>query len=347
MRRRAQAEALPLRALVEGAMLAAVAAVLVLAGLFLPVVGTLVTVAWPVPVVLAYLRHGPRLAVLTALVAGGVLTLLVGVVQAVVPSVTLMAFGLALGWAIRRRLSAAAVLAASAVAAMVSLGASVAALQLFVGVDFLASLTESLEQALRATEGLYGRMGLEEAARSASALREAFVPLLRTLFPTILLGAVATLAFANYLITGAVLARLGYQVPALPPFRQWRLPRWTVLGYAAAFALLAAGWTRPEGTLRVVGTNLYTLFGVLFLVQGLSAALFLLDRWRVPRGVAAALTIVAVFNPLLSQLLVGLGLAEVLVGYRRLLQDRVPPPAPLEDTVPATGRRQRDHLGEG
>jgi hypothetical protein len=123
--------------LVESAFLAAVLAVLALMARFQPVPGVSAVIGWvePLPVVLAFVRHGRRWGVLTATVAGLFLLLALGPLSGALLAIRVGAVGLVLGWAERRRLGLAAAVLAT-FGAMLSYSAlAIAALSLFLGRD--------------------------------------------------------------------------------------------------------------------------------------------------------------------------------------------------------------------
>lgn len=66
------------KALVEGALLAAINIVLSIMALYMPILGSFATLVWPVPIVILGIRHGLRTSILATAVAGIIVAILSG-----------------------------------------------------------------------------------------------------------------------------------------------------------------------------------------------------------------------------------------------------------------------------
>jgi uncharacterized protein YybS (DUF2232 family) len=312
------------RPLVEGALLAATTVVLVLAGTYVPLVGGLFAFVLPVPVALAYLRHGPRVAVLSALAAAMVLAALVGPLQAAAGVGTFGSLGLAFGWSFRRRAPAAVAVAAGSAAALLSLLAGLAAARLVMHQDLLAQLLDAYRQAAATVPGLYARLGVPAPvqAQVRSSLQSA-LDAIPALLPAILVVAAVGMAAVSHAVARRVLARFGHPVPGLPPFAAWRVPPPVAAGWLAAPALAYLGQRTGSGLLADAALDVQYLFSLLYTVLGLSVAYYLLRRLGLARGLAVAVLAAAVGSPLAAQVLLWLGLVESVFRYRDVLEARM------------------------
>src|SRR5690606_12594478 len=131
------------RALAEGALLAALAVVLVVAATLIPPLFILSFVA-PAPLVVAVVRHGLRMGLLAGAVAGVLLAVFLGL-QALPAGLTLVATGVGLGNGLRRRWSIEAVLG---LGTLVSLGAILVSLWISLqvaGIDLIDMILTSTQ----------------------------------------------------------------------------------------------------------------------------------------------------------------------------------------------------------
>lgn len=306
-----------LRGLAEGALVAALCVVLGLSAHYLPVLGVAAVFVGPVPIVVACLRHGPRIAAMAAVVAAVLLGTFLGALQGLVLGFAFGTMGLALGIAFARRMSpSAAILWASL--------ATASATALSMGVAFLflnVSPTRMVEEMFQAYEGaaeLWGRLGvpaLQEQAQAMLAMaRQSFA----LAWPAAFAAALVLLAVINWAVARGILRRLGHRVPGFPPFVQWRFPRWL----AAPFLLGWAAWAllpyhRLDWLFRV-GVNVTMVLSLAMYLQGAAVALSFLRRWVGARAGLVLAVLLLLRVDLVLMLLLWVGVFDLLFDYRRL-----------------------------
>lgn len=305
------------RSLTEGALLAALAVLLVLMAQFLPLVGSVVVFLWPVPIIVVVLRHGFRTGVLTVITAGLVLSAVVGVIQGLLVALGMGAPGLVFGWGWSRNWSAGPMLLAASCTLLGVTLIMLFASRLLLAIDPLALSFEAMERSLQASIALYERMGLAEQVemlREMVALMEDFIPLV---LPAGLVMASVVHAYLNFTVARGILRRLHYPVPSLPSFAQWKLPFYALLIYAVSATTLLLV---PQGPIVRVATNVYYFFNIVFMVQGASLAYYFLQRWQIPRGLAVAMIVLSFFSLIMIYMLAGI--AEVAFDIRKAVEKR-------------------------
>ncbi len=275
--------------------------------------GPLLPSVLALPVALAFVRHGPRSALWSALVAtGGCLMFydLVTVTAFIIPSGILA--GLALGWGAWRRWPAlptvALVTAANAAGYAADWYLGVLVLHHDPAVQFQATVSGGLAL-------------LRSLVPLLAPLINLWEPYLRQGIVASALAYSATMSIAAYVVALIVFRRLGRPLPLPPPLSRLRLPRWTALLLVAAFALSRVTLALPGGTLlQAAAANMTLICYPPFALQGLLTALVLARGAGLRRAQALGLL-------LLLLILVGssalLGLADSLFGLRR----RARPPA--------------------
>lgn len=311
------------RPLVEGAMLAAVAVVLVLLGNYLPLLGPFLLFAWPLPIVVIFVRHGWRVALLTVIVAWLLLTAFIGPVGALLDSIVLGSLGLALGWAAFRGLDAAGSVLAGTVAVIGSLFASLGLSRLFFHEDVLQQTQSMLNQTVQSAVTLYTRAGVPpQALAQMRATLQSVASLLPVVLPVLIILTSVAYALIAFLIARRVLVRLGQSVADLPAFAEWQVPAWSAAGLLGGFALLYLAGGSAGGPWTQLGTNLVYLFEMLYLTAGLAFAYFLARHWHLSRWLAVACLALIALNPLLNQLAMWAGLFDSVFKYRQVLKRR-------------------------
>ncbi|HHY95222.1 MAG TPA: DUF2232 domain-containing protein, partial [Firmicutes bacterium] len=249
-----------LRPLAEGALMAALAVMLGLAGFYLPVLGMVATIVGPVPIVVAYLRQGPRTAVLAAAVAALLLGIFLGAIQALIMGFAFGSLGLALGRGFSRQAPASTTVlwAGLAVACATTVSAGLGFLFLHINpLDTVEQLLAAYERApeIWARLGVGGQM-LEQMKAMTGAMRQFFW----LAWPAAMAGGVLGAAAINWAVARSILRRLGYQVTSAAPFVQWRLPRWVLIPLAVGMALMVARPHYGPEWLYRLGFNLYLVF---------------------------------------------------------------------------------------
>lgn len=311
-----------IRPLVEGALFAAVSVVLGLAGYFLPAIGLVVMFFWPVPVALVYIRHEARTAFLTVVVTGLVLSLVIGALQALFIVLISGSLGLALGFAYHRRFSGTATLLLMVGAALFATVASAVLSYYLLGISLYQTMDQLFEETIKGLT-LYEKIGLQpemvQAMRDHLLQAKATVPLL---IPSGLLVSAFFLAYLNLAAATPVLQRFGFQLPGLPPFRQWRMPRLFALLYILGFVLLLAGPYLKLPWLAQAGTNLIFFLSLAFSLQGMAVAYYFFERWKLSKPFRVGLLIYLLLVPITLQIITWLGLFDTLLDYRRMAEER-------------------------
>ncbi|MDN5348401.1 MAG: hypothetical protein PWP65_1966 [Clostridia bacterium] len=310
--------------MVEGSLLAALAAVLALAGFYAPPLRFFTHMVWTVPLVVAVVRLDLRTGVMATVVAGALVAFFAGPVPAFLLFLQFAALGLTYGYLFKIKAAPGRILLYGTFVALLSMAVTLALSFWLVGLP-LAGLGQELDAALENTMELYRRAGflkaLEAQGVTAEQLRQtlaAYIYWIKMLLPGILGAASLLNALANFLVAQAVLVRLKLHSGNLPPFRYWQLPWYFIWGFIAGLALWLAGDVAQQRWAVVAGLNILYLYLPLLAGNGLAAATFLYHRLNWP-PLSKALIILALATslPAAAILLLALGLFDPFLGYRR------------------------------
>ncbi|MEE2658578.1 MAG: DUF2232 domain-containing protein [Candidatus Latescibacterota bacterium] len=123
-------------------------------------------------------------------------------------------------------------------------------------------------------------------------------------------------AVLGYRVAEAVGPRFGTQVPAAVPLHRWRL--WETLIWAL-IVCLAMSFLADEGLISGLAVNGLLVLSVLYAVQGLAVARWLMRRMQVQRFLEVLVYALLVFTSGVSVLaLAGIGLMDTWFDWRRL-----------------------------
>lgn len=285
------------RPLAAGALLAALALVLGVAAYYLPLVGGLLGFIMPLPLALAQLRYGWRLAALS----GTVTTLLALIIGGPLLGVFVAAgcaVGVSLGYGVGRGWTGLGTLALASAVGLASSLAGLGVSVLVLGPHTVDLAWQALDSSLHLTGQAMERLGGEALLQSWRAT-EALVMSAPGAF--VGLGLVISsfmYGWLWYATCGPALARLGHPVPPLPraaPVARWHLP--PALGLVAIALFAGLSWLAPgvkAGSLGHLALAVASSLVYLVMVfQGLGLAAHLITRLGLPAPLRRGLVFLA------------------------------------------------------
>jgi uncharacterized protein YybS (DUF2232 family) len=306
----------PTRGLTEGAILAALAAIIASAGLVIPPVAIVMA---PLPIMILAIRWGMRVAVLACVIAALALLQFTGPLNAVSAVAMFAPLGLALGWGVRRGLAAQGTILSGAVAFLL---ATLAMLGVATGVlhqDVLGEFITSQIKAFQMAIGVQQRLGAPAAdVKQMQQTIQMLPQFMHSAMPAALALGALLWSYMCYTLARKVFGRLGHPLPAVPPILRWRLSTTlaTAMLWGGAVASLAA-LGAPNLVSIGVGAMIINLF--VFGFQGVLVGV----RWAGRRGYPPFVQVLFGFMLLSTGMLpvVGfaiLGMLDTWFDFRRL-----------------------------
>lgn len=304
--------------LTESGLLTALSVVLALMAVYLPFIGFLLVLFWPLPLVVLVVRHGLRWGTMAAVAAGILIGLLVEPLLSLRLVIAFAPAGLLLGWAFAKGLSGVRTYLLTLLAAIGGQVAAVGLLLLVTDVNPLNVQVDILQSSFDTSFQLYEGLGMsEDALAQTKADIEQGMKMLEYLFPLVFILMGVLYASVAYVAGGKVLKRLGHSVPQFPPVREWRLPQGFL--YLFGFALVGLYWggTREIMWLYQLSLNANVLAIMAGLLQGMVLVHCLLEHYRVGRFLRIVLYLFILMNPFLAQVTAMTGLIDMIFDYRQ------------------------------
>ncbi|MBR1759746.1 MAG: YybS family protein [Schwartzia sp.] len=301
----------------ESGLLAAVTVVMALIGVYVPILGTVAILLWPLPILVLIVRHGLRWGVMAVAVAGVLTALLMEPAVSLRLALAFAPGGIALGLGFRREWSPVRTLVTGIACSMAAKLAALALLFALTGVEPFSVQFDMMEQSFDTTAKMYRSFGMSEAQIEESrTILAQNLALVRLLLPLIVVTMGLMDTTINYLVGATVLRRLGHDVRTLPPFAEWRLP--SVFVYLFGFSLVGAYWgsTRNITLLYQASLNLSMLATIAGLVEGLSVYTYASRHFHWPKFLAMVFLGFMMLNGFLLRLLCLVGLFDMVLDYR-------------------------------
>lgn len=303
------------RSLVEAALLTGLSVMLYIGGA-IPVLGMLLILLSPVPLVVLEMRHDLRTG-LVALIVGSLLAaMLQGPITALSYTFGFALLGLALGRIIEMRRSAVEILAWGS---LVSLLCKLALAVIMFYVTGVNIINMDMPAAEKMMDMLLKLPGSAEKVSEVKAMVDTVLQIMPLVIPSIFIMISVVDSYLCFWISGKVIRRLsGIQIPSLPPFNTWRFPASVLLAYLAALVCLIVASKYPDryAFLTRVGLNLELLVHYLFILQGMALAAWWMDRKNMGRIFRNVILVMLFLIPMLSLLTTYAGMIDMCWNLR-------------------------------
>lgn len=311
--------------LVETAMMVGISVLLGIIGRYVPVLNIIGVLIFPLPTVILVLRRGLKAGLLGAVATFLLLALFTNPLVALIMMMQYLSLGLFLGYAFRMGFRpVTTVLIGTLIASFgtitnLVLSTFVAGLPLEGIYVQMEEMTEVFVSALERSGSLAQMLPADMTVEEYQAQ---LMNMITTMLPGALIAASMGLTVLNYLIFGAVLRRLNYHIPALPPFSQWRMDWRMIWGVIAALLLNFLGGDYDNALLSQIGGNILYMYYFLLLTFGLALIAWLLKNWQAERFVkiiAVLFIVLFALNNFGMLMIIGIGLFDPILDFRTRL----------------------------
>ena len=149
-------------AMVEAGILAAVAIVMALISMYVPVLGAFVNFIWPLPIIICGCRHGFQWSIMTLLVATIIIAMIISPINAFFLAAIFGLLGLILGECMRRHLSPLQMMLYGSVGAVIALILNIALSFWVLGINPIEMMFTSFNESLVQLADYYRSHGISE-----------------------------------------------------------------------------------------------------------------------------------------------------------------------------------------
>ena len=305
--------------MVESGILSAVAILFAIISAYVPVLGAFINIIWPVPLVLLGVRHGHKWSIMATVVAGLITAMLLHPLHAVSVVVGFSLTGIVLGLCIRNNLGTIKTLAFGSLASFVSKMAVIGISLVVLGTNPLNLQDESMGRALEQVINMYRSFGIpEEELGKMAEMMKATMNLMQVILPAGFVLASIFETWLNFMLSRAVLKKLGHQLSPFIAFKYWRVPYGTIYVWAISSGLtLLANMYKYELVGKIL-MNIQILASLVLICQGLALFYFLAGKYNLSRFVRNVILIIVLTNGLLTQALLFAGAFDLIFDYRKL-----------------------------
>ena len=298
----------------EGAALLAIYAMLLLISMYVPILGTVVTFALPLPFILLTIRY--KLSnVLVIFVVALFVTVIVSQPMNLVKTIMFGLIGIVLGYMYKTRKKPVEILIAGTLAYLIGFVLIYVASIKFFNIDIMKQMQSMFSESMVQSEKIVSATGMPISKEQKELLTQ-MNDILQSLFPSILVLVSVCFSWITVIISGSVLKKLKHDIIPWPKFKDLQLPK-SIVWYYVIFILLSTFIkVEPTSYLHMVFSNLYVIFALLLVLQGLTFIAFIAHRKGFTKGVPIISFIVCMFIPMLFPLVTILGIIDLGISLR-------------------------------
>jgi len=184
-------------------------------------------------------------------------------------------------------------------------------------------VSQNLNTSLMSAVEMHEKMGFPQ--ESIAVLKERapeIATMILHLLPAAAFVSLGLIVLFNVLLLCRRFPEKRPQWVALVNLREWKAPEFLVWGViVSGFAMFIPG----ADLVKPLAANLLLVFGACYFFQGLAIIAFYFDKNNVPRFVRGVVFLFIVFQQIFTVIVVGLGLFDLWVDFRRLKKQDLNP----------------------
>jgi len=306
-----------IKPLTESGILAALTVIMAVIGVYVPFLGVVAILLWPLPIIVLIVRHGLRWGMMSVLVSAILTGALLEPVVAVRLALAFGPGGIVLGYGYRQKWSGVRTFTSGVVASLLAKAAALALVAYITGLQPFDMQFDMMDESFASAVGMYESIGMTpEQIAAAKDNFQGNMRVLRLMLPLLIFFMGLMDMALNFIVAGQLLKRLGHTVPTFPPFAEWRLPG--VFMYLYCFALLGMYWgeTRQIELLYKASLNLTMLSTFAGIIEGFSLLRAAQQHYHWPKLLMTICSVLIFFNGFLMQILSFTGLLDMVFDYR-------------------------------
>ncbi|KAB3542625.1 YybS family protein [Bacillus safensis] len=308
------------KALVEGAIMISIFAVMTLFYLYVPLLSIIFFLAAPIPIILYTIRHGLKKGIAAGAI-GIVISFLIGSITGLMSAPILIAVGLGMGVFYSRRQPGNAIITGALIYLLSFLISFVVSVQLF-QIDIMSIAKESIEQMMPMVESVLKQSGASEKdiAKQLKQFKDMQDTALSVL-PVALLILVTLMAFVNHWFVQPLIKRFVKDMPSLKKFKDMRLPK-SMVWYYLLTLLLMLIQTEKGSFLWLVQTSAFQILFILVLIQGFSFLFYYCHEKNISKAVPIFAVVFTVFFPPIGVIVRIIGIADIGFDLREKVKNK-------------------------
>lgn len=310
------------RAMVESALLSAIAVILVIVSINLPIFYFVGLFMGMLPITLIYLRSGVKFALMSSFVVAAVSAITIDPLGGISLAVIFSMIGLVMGYCIKKQKGSTTTILYMSIVIFIALIIGIKLTSLLIGQDSIEQMMKVMESNFKFVRETYVKMGIPKQSLEIIDNFIKSIPMMKVIIPTALIFSAVFQAFISYIISRKILQKFGYNLDKVKTLSQWYVSAQLAMPIMIIYIIsIILYMYKPETKAYII--NAQYMFMMIFFINGIAA----LDSFLKKKEVAKGLRILIIFfciNPGLERILFFIGLFDYLFNYRGLDKTRRP-----------------------
>lgn len=307
--------------LTEGAMLLAALAALIFITIYVPIIGSFLNFALPLPFILFSAKNNVK-NITAFFLAGMVISFIAGSFIGLGFMLIYGSAGVVIGYLLQMNKSRTAIFISSSLTFMAGFVISYIVMTAFLKMDIIHEFTIMLNESVKNSQDMLKALGSKEQIKQLQEQNAALIKTIETLAPSALIMASFLATFITQWLCFPIAKRFGVKVEPWGNLRNLTLPR-SLLWYYLIIIVVNMLFHPQEGTYVYTALiNLKSILEMMLIVQGLSFLLYIFHQRSVSKGLRAFIVILAFIIPIFRSIILILGITDMGFEFRKRFEEK-------------------------
>ncbi len=279
----------------------------------------IIILLYPVPFIILGVRHKTKYNIYSILASSILIGIIVDIFTGALIFLVFGLISIVITYMINKKYRPQQILMGGTITAIVTTLLSMVIIGYLTGTSILTQISTTLMESVKAQLNMLKEMELSSYELSTfkdillSTVEYAII-----IIPTTLIISSAFIVYINYWMSTAILKRLGYKTVEIPRFMYFNLPSNIIVGSIVTIAAALVVRYMKILYYETIFINTLILISFVYFMQGLSVAVFVMNKRKMHKITKAILVFLIIINVPLSLIISFVGLLDVVIDFRKL-----------------------------
>ncbi|MDQ1143407.1 uncharacterized protein YybS (DUF2232 family) [Bacillus sp. SORGH_AS 510] len=307
--------------LTEGAILLATMAALIAISVYVPILGSIVNIAVPIPFILFSAKNNVKF-ISAFFLASILISFLAGSFIGLALMLFYGSVGVGIGYLLQKNKSRSFILLTSTLILTIGIVVFYSASAAFFHMDIIHELKTSVNQSLKQSEELLRAQGQEEQIDKLHKQSADMINQLTTLAPSLVIFTAISVSFVIQWISFPIVRRFGVKAQPWGSFRNLSLPKSLLWYYLIDLGAMFLFHPHVGTYGYAVIINVKYLLEIFIMVQGLAFLFFIFHQRSVAKGLGVLVVILTLMIPVVRYIILILGITDLGFDFRKQFEKK-------------------------
>lgn len=311
------------REITEAGLFAALTSVMIVSAFYIPLLGSVMGLFLPIPIIVLTVKNKPVYVVVSALVAIFISGLIISFINSITLGAVALMVGLPIGFAIKQKQRNLLALLFGTIGAAIGFLIVFKILEVTTGVTLIQTIEESFTMSMDVQTGLTSAiegMGVDTTGslEEAQLLLNEMLYIMKLIMPAMILVFSMFYSAVNLAFSHQVLKRLRIDHIPMGPFEQFSYPKHMAYGSVGMIVLAYLVGSIGVVDVDLLSANFAYLFITVFSVQGMAVIYYFMKKRSGKASGIIVIVLLAIIG--LLNYIAFLGFFDVMMDLRKLVK---------------------------